>query len=150
MASIHTITDQAQRLAEIHAASFDFSWSASDFDDMLKGPHYLTYGVFADETIKSFVVLSHVAGEGEILTLATDPHHRRQGLAGDLMRHVIETLRADAFESLFLEVAADNPTALNLYERLGFRRAGVRKAYYSRRIGPPVDGYALRLELKKA
>lgn len=150
MNSIRQLSGATPRLAEIHAASFDFGWSESDFHDMLTRPHYLAYGVFDDADVKSFVVLSLVAGEGEILTLATDKTCRRQGLARDLMRFVIDQLKAENCESLFLEVAIDNPAALNLYESLGFRRTGLRKAYYSRASGPPVDGHTLRLELKRA
>lgn len=150
MRSIRQISEASPQLSEIHAAAFDFGWSTSDFHNMLCRPHYLAYGVFDDSDLKSFVVLSLVAGEGEILTLATDAGFRRHGLARDLMRFVIDQLQAQNCDSLFLEVAVDNPAALNLYETLGFHRTGLRKAYYSRLSGPPVDGYALRLELKKA
>ncbi|WP_140984306.1 GNAT family N-acetyltransferase [Asticcacaulis tiandongensis] len=150
MRSIRQLSEVTPQLSEIHAASFDFGWSASDFHGMLTRPHYLTYGIYDDTQLKSFVVLSLIAGEGEILTLATDTNCRRQGLARDLMRFVIDRLKAENCDSLFLEVAVDNPAALNLYETLGFHRTGLRKAYYSRLSGPPVDGYALRLELKRA
>lgn len=150
MYSLRPVREMTPRLVQIHAESFDYGWTESDFHALLTKPHYRTYGVFAGDDLKSFVILSLVAGEGEILTLATDAGSRRQGLARDLMRFVISQLQAEACESLFLEVAVDNPSALNLYDGLGFQRAGMRKSYYSRRHGPPVDGHVLRLELKRA
>jgi len=88
-----------------------------------------------------------VAGEGEILTIATDPDFQRRGLARMLLERVIKTLRDEGAESLFLEVAIDNPAAIHLYEGVGFKKTGRRKAYYSRKDKPPADAHILRLAL---
>jgi ribosomal-protein-alanine N-acetyltransferase len=48
---------------------------------------------------------------------------------------------------LFLEVAADNDAAVALYESLGFKIAGGRRAYYHRVGGENVDAVVLALDL---
>ncbi len=48
---------------------------------------------------------------------------------------------------LFLEVAADNDAAIALYEGLGFKIVGARKAYYQRAGGVNVDAVILALGL---
>ena len=85
---------------------------------------------------------------GEILTFATDPAHQKQGHGRRLIDHVITILRQDDQESVFLEVAVDNVAALALYTACGFEQVGLRKAYYARAGGAPVDGHMLRLALK--
>ena len=134
-------------LETIHAQCFDHGWSTGVFTDLIVKPHHRIYALFTADAIASFIALSVVAGEGEILTLATDPAQQKRGHARALLDHVIAALREEGIEALFLEVAVDNDAALALYRACGFVRAGLRKAYYSRKSGVPVDGYILRLAL---
>lgn len=147
MTAIRQLDAPSQQLAHIHARCFDFGWSESVFADLLIKPHHRTYVFECDGQIVSFVVMAVVAGEGEILTIATDPAYQNRGLARRLLDQVIDALRREGAESLFLEVATDNVNAIKLYEGSGFQRAGRRKAYYSRRNAPPADAYILRLAL---
>lgn len=147
MTEIRRLNAPSQQLAEIHARCFDYGWSEGVFTDLLIKPHHRTY-VFENEgDIVSFVVMAVIGGEGEILTLATDPAYQNKGLARMLMSQVIDTVRSEGATSLFLEVATDNLWALKLYEGCGFRRVGRRKAYYSRKDAPPADAHILRLAL---
>ncbi len=140
-------TEFWMRLAGIHAASFEHGWSADEFRVMSNATHNRLYVAESDGVILSFILLTVVAGEGEILTIATAPDHRGRGHAGGLLKHVAENLVAENADSVFLEVAVDNAEALALYSRAGFRSAGVRKAYYSRTGAPAVDAHILRLAL---
>ncbi len=147
MTLIRQLEHPGRQLAQIHAQCFDTPWSEGVFADLLIKPHHRTYVYERDGEIKSFVVMAVVAGEGEILTLATDPEFQNQGLAYGLMQQVIQSLKDEGADSLFLEVAVDNVHALKLYTACGFSKAGRRKAYYARVEGPPVDAYTLRLAL---
>ena len=148
MSAVRQLDAPSAQLAHIHTRCFDFGWSENVFADLLIKPHHRTYVFEADGEIVSFVVMTVVAGEGEILTIATDPAYQNKGLARLLLLQVIETLRKEGADSLFLEVATDNMHAIRLYEGCGFARSGRRKAYYSRRNAPPVDAYILRLALQ--
>jgi ribosomal protein S18 acetylase RimI-like enzyme len=59
-------------------------------------------------------------GWTEISAVCTDPAFRGQGLAGRLMLAVAAGIRARG-EKPFLHAAADNVSAIRLYESLGFR-----------------------------
>jgi ribosomal protein S18 acetylase RimI-like enzyme len=61
----------------------------------------------------------HLGGYTEISAVCTDPRYRRQGLGGDLVRTMARDIRARG-ERPFLHCAADNTTAIRLYESLGF------------------------------
>jgi [ribosomal protein S18]-alanine N-acetyltransferase len=144
---IRRIDQPPPEIAEIHARCFEHPWSAGVFADLAVKPHHRLYVLEDNGRVVSFIVLAVVVGEGEILTLATDPDVQGRGFARRLLESVIAELRVEGQESLFLEVAIDNAAALALYSACGFERAGLRKAYYSRNSGPPVDGYILRLAL---
>jgi ribosomal-protein-alanine N-acetyltransferase len=147
MTTIRQLDAPSKQLEDIHTRCFDYGWSEGVFADLLIKPHHRTYVFETDGEIVSFVVMTVVAGEGEILTIATDPNFQKQGLARMLLDQVIKTLKGEGAESLFLEVATDNPAALRLYEACGFKKTGRRKAYYSRKDKAPVDAHILRLAL---
>jgi len=69
-------------------------------------------------------------GEAELLRIAVARGHRRSGVAKRLMGVCSECLAASGCTSLRLEVRASNVPARRLYESLGWRRTGARKAYY--------------------
>ena len=60
-----------------------------------------------------------LAGHTEISAVCTDPAYRRHGLARDLVRTLARRIRARG-ERPLLHVAADNTSAIRLYETLGF------------------------------
>ena len=144
---IRRIDHPPAEIAKIHARCFEHPWSNGVFADLAVKPHHRLYALEDNGRVVSFIVLAVVAGEAEILTLATDPDAQGRGWGRRLLDGVIAELRTEGQEALFLEVAVDNVPALALYNRCGFERTGLRKAYYSRKIGPPVDGHILRLAL---
>jgi len=123
-----------QDMAALHARCFTAPppWSAQSFASLLSDTHILlcTLG-----TADAFLMGRVVAGEGEVLTLATDPNMRRQGLARRLLAEFESRACARGAQSLFLEVAEDNLAALALYQSCGFTRAGRRPGYYVREDG---------------
>jgi ribosomal protein S18 acetylase RimI-like enzyme len=71
-----------------------------------------------------FDAVAEVTGVREAFVgkVGTLPDHRRQGLAGILLRIVLERYRDAGFDKAALDVDTENPTgALGLYESAGFR-----------------------------
>ena len=130
----------AKALAAIHAGAFPpgANWPDTALATLLGQPGVL--GLL--DPGGAFVLARQAADEAEILTLATSPAVRREGRATKLLSAMHERLRADGTAQVFLEVAADNIAAHDLYLGFGYRRAGVRKAYYG-----PVDAWVMRLNL---
>jgi ribosomal-protein-alanine N-acetyltransferase len=135
----------AADMARIHAQCFDHPWSEGVMADLAVKSKHLAYGLEVDGVLVSFILLTVVADEGEILTLATDPAAQGRGLAFDLLSAAMTNLREDGVSQVSLEVAVDNPAALRVYQKAGFAAVGLRKAYYSRTGAAPVDGRILRL-----
>jgi ribosomal-protein-alanine N-acetyltransferase len=120
-------------MAQIHAAAFvnERSWQAAEFADLLAKPH-----IQCLTEAGGFALIQTIADEAELLTLAVSPAHQRQGIAQQLMTRWISKSVAS---TAFLEVAADNRAAIALYSKNGFTRSGLRKGYYKRPLGMPVD-----------
>ena len=70
------------------------------------------------------------AGEAELLRIAVDPAHRGQGLGRILLEAGQRELEAEGISHLYLEVRASNAAAIRLYGACGWRRCGLRSAYY--------------------
>lgn len=68
--------------------------------------------------------------EAHIVTVATHPEYRRQGLGRLLMAAMIERAQAGGASEVTLEVRASNHAAQTLYHAMGFVVVGVRKGYY--------------------
>lgn len=133
--------DGTERLAAVHAGAFDSPWPAESIGALIDD------GAVALASDHGFVLVRAAAGEAEILTLAVEPAFRRRGAGRELVQAAAEAAAAEGAESLFLEVAADNAPALGLYRACGFEQVGLRRGYYARTEGPPVDGLVLRKSL---
>ncbi|MEL7012666.1 MAG: GNAT family N-acetyltransferase [Pseudomonadota bacterium] len=99
----------AETLATRHAAAFQGDmrpWSAEEFATLLSSPQ--THLV---EVQNAFALLRIIADEAEILTLATDPAHRRQGLARALLVTVADEALARSAHNILLDVAETNTGA---------------------------------------
>ncbi|MHA6326713.1 GNAT family N-acetyltransferase [Roseivivax sp. CAU 1753] len=71
-----------------------------------------------------------LAGEAEILALATAPAAQRAGHAAALLAAFHAAARAGQADTAFLDVAAANTAARAFYARAGYRDAGRRPRYY--------------------
>jgi ribosomal-protein-alanine N-acetyltransferase len=97
--------------------------------------------------VAAFLIASDSAGDWEIENVVVDPKLRRTGIASRLLRSALETVRAKGASRVLLEVRASNQTAIALYERFGFKRDAVRRAYYS---NPTEDALLFSLSLKNS
>jgi len=138
----------ADALAEVHARCFDPPWSEADFSTLLGSPGVFALTVQDGQAVHGFILARAIAGEAEILTLAVDPPLRRQGIARELLEAATATATAAGAEVMFLEVAADNPAAVGLYEAAGFTAAGRRRGYYARPDGGAIDALVLRRAMR--
>lgn len=71
-----------------------------------------------------------VDGDVQILDVAVDPAHRREGIARKLLSHVSYDAQMLGCTTASLEVEDGNEGAIALYNALGFTEAGCRRGYY--------------------
>ena len=134
-----------ETLAALHARCMNVPgpWSVRDFSDLLASP-----GVFlampppdrralrgqgpeeAAERFRGFALGRIAADEAELLTIAVDPVHRRQGIGRTCCAAFETEAKSRGAVRAFLEVAATNETARRLYLASGWIGHGCRNAYY--------------------
>jgi ribosomal-protein-alanine N-acetyltransferase len=85
-----------------------------------------------------------VADELHINNLAVRPDSRNKGVGRALLVHVLDATAREGAGRATLEVRRSNEPALRLYDRLGFRVAGIRRGYYT---NPAEDALVLWLEV---
>jgi ribosomal-protein-alanine N-acetyltransferase len=117
-----------ESLAATHAAAYttERPWTASEFAALLARPGTVLTG---DD--RAFLLGQVILDEAEILTLATHPAHRRQGLARAALMAFLDAARSMAATRAFLDVAEDNAPARALYASVGFAQVARRPAYYT-------------------
>jgi [ribosomal protein S18]-alanine N-acetyltransferase len=148
--SLHPIPrTELDVLAALHAACFpDDAWDSAALATLLAMPGAGGRVARAESgEILGLLIDQCVGEDAEVLTLGVLPATRRQGIGRALLRDLAARAREAGATRIVLEVAADNAAAAALYDVMGFRRQGVRRAYYRRLRGPSVDAWRLCQEI---
>ena len=112
----------------IERRSFQTPWSLAMFVLELSKPSGICLAATRGQDLTGYLVCSRYADVWHLMNVAVTPELRRQGIASRLMdRLFAETGREARYT---LEVRTSNHGAIAMYERLGFRPAGYRRAYY--------------------
>lgn len=136
---------RAEDLAWLHARAFadqSRGWSAAEFAELITSRHCC---LCAEP--HGFALSRVIADEAELLTLASDPDHRRQGIAKRLLGEVEIAVATRGARYQFLEVASDNAAARTLYAKAGYAQTGRRAGYYLRPDGSRADALTLTKKL---
>ncbi|WP_170414946.1 GNAT family N-acetyltransferase [Ruegeria atlantica] len=131
-------------LAKTHAAAFtqSRSWAAVEFEDLLNNRFIHAVG-----NAESFALFQVIGDEAELLTIATHPDVQRQGLARARMLEWHANAISLGATRAFLDVAADNLSAIALYDQSGYRTCGLRKGYYLRENNQKIDAIVMEILL---
>ena len=123
--------DHVSQVAEIERMCFSDPWSERMLREHLDNQCAAALVALGEDgTVLGYAGLLVVLDEGYITNVAVRPAFRRQGIAADLLTVFDRFARGNHLAFLTLEVRASNEPALTLYEKLGYRRMGLRKNYY--------------------
>lgn len=124
----------ADDLGSVHAlerSAQQNPWSLAQFAQELDNPVARVDLCLRNGELAGFLCSWWIAGELQIQNVATAPAFRRQGVAARLLGEVMGRALGAGLEAAWLEVRTGNAAAIALYERFGFRAAGVRPRYYA-------------------
>ena len=134
---------------EIEKLSFPNPWHESTFRGEIQNRHISFPYVIVhsqEKKVIGYIIFWQVKDEVQINNIAIHPDFRRKGLGEAVMRKVLELVRRENAQFVFLEVRPSNAAAFSLYKKLGFKVLGIRKDYYSR---PREDALVLGLRLNQ-
>jgi ribosomal-protein-alanine N-acetyltransferase len=123
-----TYADLPQVVA-IERRAFPTPWSLAMFVLELSKPGGVCLAAFDEGTMVGYLICSRYDTVWHLMNVSVDPRRRREGIASALLTALIERI-GDPGAQLTLEVRQSNGGAIDLYQRFGFRSAGVRRRYY--------------------
>jgi ribosomal-protein-alanine N-acetyltransferase len=123
-------TQDAARLAGLHAVAFRRGWSAEEFERLLIERNVVADRAMSGKKLAGFVISRLAADQAEILSVAVASPYRGRGLARKLLDVHLGRLAGYGIGSVFLEVDEGNVPARRLYAGLRFAQVGRRESYY--------------------
>jgi ribosomal-protein-alanine N-acetyltransferase len=122
------------------------AWSRESYESELADTELRCYlaATDGDGVLLGCAGLLTIADTAQILTVGVLPQWRRRGIGWLLVQALVQESRLRKAVEVLLEVRVDNDAAIKLYEKMGFKRLGIRRGYYER---GRVDAVTMRLEL---
>jgi [ribosomal protein S18]-alanine N-acetyltransferase len=123
-----TYADLPQVVA-IERRAFTTPWSLAMFVLELSKPSGVCLAAESAGELVGYVICSRYDTVWHVMNIAVDPDRLRRGIGSALLGALLERVGPDA--QITLEVRRSNHVAFAMYERFGFRSAGVRRRYYA-------------------
>jgi ribosomal-protein-alanine N-acetyltransferase len=117
------------QVISIERRAFPTPWSLAMFVLELSKPSGICLAATLGERVVGYMVCSRYDRVWHVMNVAVDDNHLRRGIATALLARLFDTADQPS-EQYTLEVRASNSGAITLYERFGFRSAGLRPGYY--------------------
>jgi len=113
----------------VEQRAYTHPWTRGNFTDSL-AVGYHCQALVAGRTLLGYFIAMKGVDEVHLLNITVAPEHQGQGWAPLMLAALRGWSLAQGAMWLWLEVRQSNVRALQVYERNGFRRVGVRKGYY--------------------
>jgi [ribosomal protein S18]-alanine N-acetyltransferase len=119
------------QVLSVERRAYETPWSLAMFVLELSKPGGVCLGALRAQEgpIVAYCICSRYDRIWHLMNIAVDPAHRREGLATALLGELVQRVGGDDAR-ITLEVRQSNAGAIDLYERFGFRSAGIRRRYY--------------------
>ena len=124
--------DMLPRVLELEKLCFSLPWSRDAFLPELTDPACCWLAALTDGEVAGYAGMRTVLDEGYISNIAVSPAFRRRGIGMALVRALQAEGARRRLSFLTLEVRVGTREARRLYERTGFREAGLRPGYYEK------------------
>ena len=117
------------QVVAIERRAFPTPWSLAMFVLERSKPGGVCLAATRHGELVGYLVCSRYDTVWHLMNVSVEPEERRMGVATALLVELLEQID-DPGARLTLEVRRSNTPAIALYERFGFRSAGVRRRYY--------------------
>ena len=123
-----TYADLPQVIA-IERRAFPAPWSLAMFVLELSKPSGICLAAHDNERLVGYLVCSRYDTVWHVMNVAVDPVLQRKGIGSAMLTELLGEVGDDRARYT-LEVRQSNVSAIRLYERFGFKAAGLRRRYY--------------------
>jgi [ribosomal protein S18]-alanine N-acetyltransferase len=116
---------------QVERRSYQTPWSRTMFAGEIAKATSRCFGAFEGDRLVGYLIVSRYVDAWHVMNVAVDEPYRRQGIAQRMLGDLFAQTTGDGTRGCTLEVRVSNHGAIRLYERLGFRPTGIRRAYYT-------------------
>jgi [ribosomal protein S18]-alanine N-acetyltransferase len=113
----------------VERRAFPTPWSLAMFVLELSKPSGICLAALREGRIVGYLICSRYDTVWHVMNVAVNDTMLRERIATTLLSHLFEGADTPG-EQYTLEVRPSNAPAIALYERFGFRSAGLRRGYY--------------------
>ena len=117
------------RVIAVERRAFPTPWSLAMFVLELSKSSGICLAAVHDGRLVGYLICSRYDTVWHVMNVAVDVDHQHRGVASALLAELYERVGDDGAR-FTLEVRRSNRIAIHLYEREGFRAAGLRRRYY--------------------
>jgi ribosomal-protein-alanine N-acetyltransferase len=140
------LAHRVEEVLRIEQRAYAHPWSLANFSDAMKAG-YQSQMLTAGDTVLGYFVAMKGVDEVHLLNITVAPEHQRQGWGHVMLDAITLWARGQGAQWLWLEVRVGNQRAMHVYESHGYRRVGVRKAYYPADHSQREDAVVMSLKL---
>ena len=120
-----------EEIKDTLSQNFDDLWSYNVFK--LELSNVLSKYVVAKQNAKiiGFAGMQIILDEANIMNIVTKTDSRNLGIASSMLSELFTIAKKYKLKFINLEVNENNDSAINLYEKFGFKQVGLRHKYYN-------------------
>lgn len=133
-----------EQVLAIENSVYPHPWTRGNFLDSLASGYEAWVAREPTFQLAGYFLAMPVVDEIHLLNISVRADLQGQGLGRKLLERVATLARAQGMTSILLEVRPSNLRALSVYERYGFVRIGLRRAYYPASGGTREDAIVMR------
>ncbi len=119
-----------KEIAKLEKICFSTPWTEQVITESFENGTRFFVAV-TENRFLGYVGISAILDEGYITNIAVFPEYRCLGVGTALLQKLFEFAKEKSLAFISLEVRESNLSAISLYEKLGFKKVGKRKNFYS-------------------
>jgi ribosomal-protein-alanine N-acetyltransferase len=127
--------------------AYPWPWSEGNMRDSIAFGHHCQTLRGNERQLLGYFIAMPSEDEVHLLNITVAPRFQRQGWARVMLDGLHEWARERHAKWVWLEVRVSNERAIHIYEEYGFRRVGLRKAYYPHKDSQREDAIVMSKQL---
>lgn len=132
--------EDLRQVLAIENAVFSDPWPEEAFLQADLHPDHQFIVAQGDKRVVGYAAYYFDIGEARLTNIAVDPEFQRKSIAKKLLNYILDIVKKENCEYIFLDVRPTNLAAIDLYKKFGFEKAYIRPGYYD---NPPEDAFVM-------
>ena len=88
-------------------------------------------GYYLNDVLVGYLIYDVLYEKMDVVDVFVKSEYRNKKIATNMLKELINIGNLECCENITLEVRVSNIYAIKLYEKMGFKKGGIRKGYYN-------------------